>query len=189
MQSERISEEFNEIKNCCSIDLFFYDAAVFALNKFLVFFKHLMDHILCVYTEMFLVFSGKLFYVDWFAVFQNDMSCFDFGHMCLKDFGGVVHSHRNDRASGFAGDFETSFMERKELQLVCICVSSTFREDTDGDAGFYFFDRGQDSLQSLFDIFSVKEQTVKIAHPVRKKRVSPFLSWRCNQCGAGSGCS
>ena len=74
MQSERISEEFNEIKNCCSIDLFFYDAAVLALNKFLVFFKHLMDHILCVYTEMFLLFSGKIFYVDWFAVFQNDMS-------------------------------------------------------------------------------------------------------------------
>ena len=92
--------------------------------------------------------------------------------MCLKDFGGVVHSHRNDRASGFAGDFETSFMERKELQLVCICVSSTFREDTDGDAGFYFFDRGQDSLQPLFDIFSVKEQTVKITHPVGKKRVT-----------------
>ena len=92
--------------------------------------------------------------------------------MCLKDFSGVVHSHRNDRASGFAGDFETSFMERKELQLVCICVSSTFREDTDGDAGFYFFDCGQDSFQSLFDIFSVKEQTVKIAHPVGKKRVT-----------------
>lgn len=44
------------------------------LNKLFVFLKHLMDYILCVYTEMFLVFSGKLFYVDWFAVFQNDMS-------------------------------------------------------------------------------------------------------------------
>ena len=92
--------------------------------------------------------------------------------MCLKDFCGVVHCHWNDRASGFAGDLETSFMEWKELQFVCICVSCTFREDTDGDAGFYFFDRGQDSLQSLLNIFSVEEQAMQIAHPVGKKRVA-----------------
>lgn len=91
--------------------------------------------------------------------------------MCLKDFCGVVHCHRNDRASGFAGDLETSFMEWKELQLVCICVSCTFREDTDGDAGVYF----SIAVRIVFSpcLISFGRGTGNaIAQPVGKKRVA-----------------
>ena len=57
-------------------------------------------------------------------------------------------------------------MERKELQLVCICVSSTFREDTDGSAAFDLLTSGKDHLQTLLDVGTVEKQAVDEFHPV-----------------------
>ena len=71
---------------------------------------------------MLLILFGKFFYIDWFTVFQNNMCGFDLWHMCLKNFCGIVHRHRDDRTSGFAGNFETSLMERKEFQFILVFV-------------------------------------------------------------------
>lgn len=49
-------------------------------------------------------------------------------------------------------------------------AAASFREDADGDAGFYFFDSGEDGLHALFDVVSVQKETVQIFHPVRKER-------------------
>lgn len=67
------------------------------------------------------------------------MAGFDSGEMCFKDFCGVVHGNGDDRAFGPGSNLEASFMEGKHIQFVCIGVSGTFREDTDGNTGFYFF--------------------------------------------------
>lgn len=58
--------------------------------------------------------------------------------MCFEDVCGVVDGDWDDRAFCFGGDFEASFMEWKYVCLVCISVSGSFREDADGNAGFYF---------------------------------------------------
>ncbi len=49
-------------------------------------------------------------------------------------------------------------------------ASGSFRENTDGNSGFYFVYCGQDRFESLFDVFPVKEETVEITHPCGKKR-------------------
>ena len=51
-----------------------------------------------------------------------------------------------------------------------ISVSGSFREDADGNAGFYFFYCCEDGFQTLFDVFSVKEEAVKVAHPGGQQR-------------------
>lgn len=131
---------------------------------------------------MLLILFGKFFYIDRFTVFQNNMCGFDLWHMCLKNFCGIVHRHRDDRTSGFAGNFETSLMERKEFQFILVFVPGSFREDADGDAGFDLFNSGKDGFQSLFDILSVKEEAVEVTHPVGKQRVT-FHFFLCNITG------
>ena len=61
-------------------------------------------------------------------------------------------------------------MEWKHVQLIFISVSGSFRENTDGNSGFYFVYCGQDRFESLFDVFPVKKETVEITHPCGKKR-------------------
>ena len=90
--------------------------------------------------------------------------------MCFEDVCGVVDGDWDDRAFCFGGDFEASFMEWKHVCLVCISVSGSFREDADGNAGFYFFYCCEDGFQTLFDVFSVKEEAVKVAHPGGQQR-------------------
>ena len=102
--------------------------------------------------------------------------------MCLKNFCGIVHRHRDDRTSGFAGNFETSLMERKEFQFILVFVPGSFWEDADGDAGFDLFNSGKDGFQSLFDILTIQKQAMQIAHPVGKKRIS-FHFFLCNITG------
>ena len=92
--------------------------------------------------------------------------------MCLKDFYGVVKCHWNDRTACLGSNLEASVVERKKLQVVRILVTCTFREDTDGNAGLDLVDGCEDGLESLFDIITVKKQTVKIFHPVGKKRIT-----------------
>ena len=131
---------------------------------------------------MLLILFGKFFYIDRFTVFQNNMCGFDLWHMCLKNFCGIVHRHRDDRTSGFAGNFETSLMERKEFQFILVFVPGSFWEDADGDAGFDLFNSGKDGFQSLFDILTIQKQAMQIAHPVGKKRIS-FHFLLCNITG------
>ena len=90
--------------------------------------------------------------------------------MCFEDVCGVADGDWDDRAFCFGGDFEASFMEWKHVCLVCISVSGSFREDADGNAGFYFFYCCEDGFQTLFDVFSVKEEAVKVAHPGGQQR-------------------
>lgn len=55
------------------------------------------------------------------------------------------------------------------LSRLHFCFGS-FREDADGNAGFYFFYCCEDGFQTLFDVFSVKEEAVKVAHPGGQQR-------------------
>ena len=89
--------------------------------------------------------------------------------MGLKNVSGVTDSDRNDRAFCLGCNFETSFMEWEQVQFTFISVSGTLREDTDGNAGFYFIYCCENSLKSLLDIFPVKKETVEITHTCGKK--------------------
>ena len=84
--------------------------------------------------------------------------------MCFKDVGRITDSDRDDRTFGFCCNLEASFMEWKHIKFILISVSGTFREDTDGNAGFYFVYCCKYGLKSLFDICPVE-----IAHPCRQK--------------------
>ena len=89
--------------------------------------------------------------------------------MCFKDVGRITDSDWDDRTFGLCCNLEASFMEWKHIKFILISVSGTFREDTDGNAGFYFVYCCKYGLKSLFDICPVKEKTVEIAHPCRQK--------------------
>ena len=88
--------------------------------------------------------------------------------MCFKDVGRITDSDWDDRTFGLCCNLEASFMEWKHIKFILISVSGTFREDTDGNSGFYFVYCGQDRFESLFDVFPVKEETVEITHPCGK---------------------
>lgn len=120
--------------------------------------------------------------VDRFAVFYNDVNRCNLREMSLKHFCCIIHGNRDDGALRFSGNFEAAFVEGEHIQLIGIGVSGTFREDTDGNAGLDFFDGFQDSLQTLFNIFSVKKQAVKIFHPVGKQGIS-FHFFFCHIAG------
>ena len=81
------------------------------------------------------------------------MGFFDDWQMVFKDRGGIVDTHRDDRAAGFFGDFETAVMKRHKG--IVYFVPGPFGENADRDAGFDFFDTGQDRLKPFFDIFPV----------------------------------
>ena len=136
------------------------------LNQRFVFLEHFVNNILCISTEMLLVFSGKLFYINGFTIFQNDMCPFDLWKMSFENFNCIVHGHRNDCTAGLAGNFEASLMEWKKFQIISIFISSTFREDTDRNTGSDFFNCSEDSRKPLFDICTVEKESVQITHPV-----------------------
>ena len=122
---------------------------------------------------MLFIFFTQFVRVYGFAVFYNDVNRCDLREMSLEHFCRVVHGNGNDGAVCFSSDPEAAFVERKHIQFIRIGISGTFRENTDGNAGFYFFDGFQDGFKPLFNILSVKKQTVEIFHPVGKQRI-PF---------------
>lgn len=129
-----------------------------------------MNNILRVFSDMFFIFFAQLIRVDWLAVFYHNFCRFYFREVGFEDIGRIADCDRNDRAFCFCSDLEASFMEWEHIELVLVPVSGSFREDTDGNSGFYFIDRCQDGFQTLFDIFSVKEKAVKVMHPCGQER-------------------
>ena len=87
-------------------------------------------------------------------------------------------------AIGMIGLFalETTVMKWQHIGFVCIFVSGALREDTYGNSGFHIISSLKDGFQSLFDVFSVEEETVEIPHPVGKQRVT-FHFFLCNITG------
>ena len=140
------------------------------LGKRFILYQHLMNNILRVFSDMFFIFFAQLIRVDWLAVFYHNFCRFYFRKVGFEDIGRIADCDRNDRAFCFCSDLEASFMEWEHIELVLVSVSGPFREDTDGNSGFYFIDRCQDGFQTLFDIFSVKEKAVKVMHPCRQER-------------------
>ena len=51
-------------------------------------------------------------------------------------------------------------------------ISWAFREDSDGDAGFYFIYCFQYGFQSFFYVSAVKEKAVKVFHPVYQEGIT-----------------
>ena len=140
------------------------------LGKGFILYQHLMNNILRVFSDMFFIFFTQLIRVDWLAVFYHNFCRFYFREVGFEDIGRIADCDRNDRAFCFCSDLEASFMEWEHIELVLVSVSGSFREDTDGNSGFYFIDRCQDGFQTLFDIFSVKEKAVKVMHPCGQER-------------------
>ena len=140
------------------------------LGKRFILYQHLMNNILRVFSDMFFIFFAQLIRVDWLAVFYHNFCRFYFREVGFEDIGRIADCDRNDRAFCFCSDLEASFMEWEHIELVLVSVSGSFREDTDGNPGFYFIDCCQDGFQTLFDIFSVKEKAVKVMHPCGQER-------------------
>ena len=119
---------------------------------------------------MFFIFFTQFIWIDWFAVFYYDFGRFHFREMGFEDVCRIVDSDRDDRAFSLGCDLEASLMEWKHVQCVFVSVSGSLREDADGDAGLYLIYCCEDGFQTLFDVFSVKEETVKVAHPGGQQR-------------------
>ena len=109
---------------------------------------------------------------DRFAVFNDNMCRCHFGKIGLPDIGGIADRYRDDRTFCPGCDLKASVMEWQHIQLIGIFVSGSLGEDADGNAGFHIVGSLEDGLKSLFDIFSVKEETVEIVHPVGEQRVT-----------------
>ena len=128
------------------------------LSKRFILYQHLMNNILRVFSDMFFIFFAQLIRVDWLAVFYHNFCRFYFREVGFEDIGRIADCDRNDRAFCFCSNLEASFMEWEHIELVLVSVSGSFREDTDGNSGFYFVYCGQDRFESLFDVFPVKER-------------------------------
>lgn len=111
------------------------------LGKRFILYQHLMNNILRVFSDMFFIFFAQLIRVDWLAVFYHNFCRFYFREVGFEDIGRIADCDRNDRAFCFCSDLEASFMEWEHIELVLVSVSGSFREDTDGNSGFYFIDR------------------------------------------------
>ena len=124
-----------------------------------------MDNILGIFTNVFLIFFTQFIRINRFAVLYHNFGRRHFGEVCLENVCGVADRDWDDRTFCFGCNLEASFMEREHFQFILISASGSLRENTDGDSGLYFVYCCEDGLESLFDVFSVKEQTVEIAHP------------------------
>lgn len=119
------------------------------LNKSLIFLEHFFYDILCVSAKMFLVFFVKRFRINWFSIFQNDMTGFHCWKMCFPHLSCIVHGNGDDGAFCLCGNFEASFMEREHIQLAFCLISCALRENADGNAGLYFLNCCENGFQPL----------------------------------------
>ena len=152
-------------------------------SKRFIFNQHFMNDILCIFSDMLLIFFAQLIRIDWFAVFYyNSGRCY-LWKVRFEDVCGVVDGDWNNRAFGFCCNLEASLMEWEQIQFILAFVSGSLREDTDGNAGFYFFYCCENGFQTLLDVLSVKEETVKITHPCGQEW-NLFHFFFCNVSGA-----
>ena len=115
---------------------------------------------------MFFVLLGEFRRTERFAVFEYHVSFPNLRELFFEDGYGVVHCDRYDQTVGFGCQTETSLMKVQQIQVARVPVSGSLREDTYRDTGFDQVDTCQDGLQTFFDVFPVKEETMEIAHPV-----------------------
>ena len=119
---------------------------------------------------MFFVLFFQLVYVDWFAIFQDNVGFLNSWKMVFPDISGAADRHRDDRTVCLCGNFEAALMEWKHVQFIFIFVSCTLWENADGNAGFHFLNSSENGFQSLLQVITVKKQAVKTFHPGRKQR-------------------
>ena len=105
-----------------------------------------MNNILGVSAHVLFVLFFQLVYVDWFAVFKNDMGLLDPWEMAFPDVGGTADGHWDNRTVCLGGNLEAALMERKHVQLILIFAAGTFRENADGNAGFHLLNSRENSL-------------------------------------------
>ena len=84
-------------------------------------------------SKMFSCLFIQFFWIDWFAVFDDDMYFFYTWEMCFKNVSSIVHADRNDRTPGLFGNFKCTVTEWKHRKLFAI-VAGSFRENADGNA-------------------------------------------------------
>ena len=129
-----------------------------------------MDNILGISTQMFFVLFFQLVYVDWFAIFQDNVGFLTLGNGFPRYQADAADRHRDDRTVCLCGNFEAALMEWKHVQFIFIFVSCTLWENADGNAGFHFLNSSENGFQSLLQVITVKKQAVKTFHPGRKQR-------------------
>ena len=110
---------------------------------------------------MFFVLFFQLVYVDWFAIFQDNVGFLNSWKMVFPDISGAADRHRDDRTVCLCGNFEAALMEWKHVQFIFIFVSCTLWENADGNAGFHFLNSSENGFQSLLKVITVKKQAVR----------------------------
>ena len=127
-------------------------------------------------SKMFSCLFIQFFWIDWFAVFDDDMYFFYTREMCFKNVSSIVHADRNDRTPGLFGNFKCTVTEWKHRKFFAI-VAGSFREDADGNAIFYIINclcQGRDSTDS--------------SSMWKEAESFPFLFWQHNRSDACTGC-
>lgn len=71
-------------------------------------------------SKMFSCLFIQFFWIDWFAVFDDDMYFFYTWEMCFKNVSSIVHADRNDRTPGLFGNFKCTVTEWKHRKLFAI---------------------------------------------------------------------
>lgn len=141
----------------------------FALHKLRVPVDRFLNDILAVWGEMLPCVPVKFFWINRLSVFDDDMRFADARELVFKNRGSIVEADWYDGAACLVRNLKGTLLKREKAQFLA-CISRPFRENTDGDPGFYMFDSCKDCLQPFFRIIAVQEKTVKEFHPCGKKR-------------------
>ena len=114
---------------------------------------------------MFLFIFRKLRYQNRFSVGYGDIGTPYPWKVFFENIVGSGDGHWDDGTSGFLCNLEGTFFERLYRgRLIFLLVATALRKDADGNTGFDIINGGENYLESLFDIFSVKEEAVEPLH-------------------------
>ncbi len=135
-----------------------------------ILFQCFKNNILYVSSDKFLFFTRQLLRIDWGAVFDCYIGWNDARKMILEHGRCIGDGYRDDRAAGFGGNFERSFVEGEQLSFAFVIAARSFRENHNGNSAFDMVDRCKDRLHTFTDIGTVQKEAVQKLHPAGQKR-------------------
>ena len=118
--------------------------------------EHLLNVVLEVEANVFLVFRRELFEGDWLSVFDDDFAFMNPWEVILENVVCTCNCDWHDFASCLLSDFETSIFERKNAcGINLVTVTSAFWEDENGDAFIHLINSALDDLHTLLLIITI----------------------------------
>ena len=72
------------------------------------------DDITAIFPDMFFLLFIQFFWINWFAIFENDVCLFDKWHMPFQNVAGVIKTHRHDWTTGLFCNLEGTIVEWKK---------------------------------------------------------------------------